>query len=269
MAEKDKKKDNYFSNEKSSKLRSIGGLLTFSTILPIHIYTNIEEMAKMTWFWPLIGALVGFIGLIIGYFLNILNFPILVISAIIYSFFIWFNGFHHLDGLIDIGDALMVHGTPEKKISVMRDSMIGTGGIALFFIVGILTIFFLNSVLSIGFLFSILICEMSAKVGLVSCAISSKSGNDGTGRYFIKSMTIPKFLITLIITLTIGYMIGGNIGLFGVVGGIFGGALVSFIGSKNFKIATGDVLGASNEIGRLFSLFFMLVLISISQIRIF
>ncbi|WP_394325417.1 adenosylcobinamide-GDP ribazoletransferase [Methanobrevibacter arboriphilus] len=54
----------------------------------------------------------------------------------------WFNGFHHLDGLIDIGDALMVHGTPEKKISVMRDSMIGTGGIALFFIVGILTIAF-------------------------------------------------------------------------------------------------------------------------------
>nr|WP_263641036.1 adenosylcobinamide-GDP ribazoletransferase [Methanobrevibacter arboriphilus] len=36
----------------------------------------------------------------------------------------------------------MVHGTPEKKISVMRDSMIGTGGIALFFIVGILTIAF-------------------------------------------------------------------------------------------------------------------------------
>ncbi len=115
MTEKDKQKDDYFSSEKSSKIRSIAGLLTFSTILPINIYTSIEEMAKMTWFWPMISTLVGFFALIIGLFLNILNFPIFVISVIIYSFLIWFNGFHHLDGLIDIGDALMVHGTPEKK----------------------------------------------------------------------------------------------------------------------------------------------------------
>ena len=269
MTEKDKQKDDYFSSEKSSKIRSIAGLLTFSTILPINIYTSIEEMAKMTWFWPMISTLVGFFALIIGLFLNILNFPIFVISVIIYSFLIWFNGFHHLDGLIDIGDALMVHGTPEKKISVMRDSMIGTGGIALFFIVGTLTIVFLNSILLIGFISSILICEMSAKVGLVSCAISSKPGNDGTGRYFIKSMTIPKFIATLIITLAMGYFFGGIIGAFGVVGGAFGGALISLIGKKNFKIATGDVLGASNEIGRLFSLLFMLIIILLPQIRIF
>jgi len=269
MTEKDKQKDDYFNEEKSSQIRSIGGLLTFSTVLPINIYTSIEEMAKMTWFWPILSALVGFLALIIGLFLNILNFPTFVISAIVYSFLIWFNGFHHLDGLIDIGDALMVHGTPEKKIAVMRDSMIGTGGIGLFFIVGILTISFLNSLILIGFISSILICEMSAKVGLISCAISSKSGNDGTGRYFIKSMTIPKFIATLIITLTIGYLFGGIIGVSGVVGGAFGGAIVSMIGKKNFEIATGDVLGASNEVGRMCSLLFMLIIILLPQIRIF
>lgn len=48
MTEKDKQKDDYFISEKSSKIRSIAGLLTFSTILPINIYTSIEEMAKMT-----------------------------------------------------------------------------------------------------------------------------------------------------------------------------------------------------------------------------
>lgn len=46
MTEKDKQKDDYFISEKSSKIRSIAGLLTFSTILPINIYTSIEEMAK-------------------------------------------------------------------------------------------------------------------------------------------------------------------------------------------------------------------------------
>jgi adenosylcobinamide-GDP ribazoletransferase len=262
MIEKDKQKDDYFPNEKSSILRSIGGLLTFSTIIPINIYTSIEEMAKITWFWPVLSALVGFFGLVIGYSLNILNLPFFVISTIIYSFFIWFNGFHHLDGLIDIGDALMVHGTPEKRISVMRDSMIGTGGIALFFIVAVITIALLDSLLFAGLLGAILVCEMAAKVGLVSCSISSIAGSDGTGRYFIESMTITKFIATLVITSIIGYFILGIVGIFGVIGGTFGGALVSFIGKKNFNIATGDVLGASNEVGRLFSLLFMLLMIT-------
>jgi len=70
MIEEDKQKDNYFSNEKSSALRSIGGLLTFSTIIPMKIHTNIENIAKMTWLWPIISVLVGFFGLGIGYFLE-------------------------------------------------------------------------------------------------------------------------------------------------------------------------------------------------------
>ncbi|RBQ22343.1 Adenosylcobinamide-GDP ribazoletransferase [Candidatus Methanobinarius endosymbioticus] len=260
MTEKDKQKDDYFSNEKTSTLRSIGGLLTFSTILPINIYTTMEEMAKMTWFWPVISVFVGFIALIIAYFLNILNLPFFIISTIIYSFFIWFNGFHHLDGVIDVGDGLMVHGSSEKKIKIMRDSMIGTGGIATFFIVAIITIALLDSLLLTDFLGAVLICEMSAKVGLVSCTISSKSGSDGTGKYFIESMTMPKFIATLIISSIIAFLFGGIIGIFGVLGGMFGGALVSFVGKKHFKIATGDVLGTSNEIGRLFSLLFMLII---------
>jgi adenosylcobinamide-GDP ribazoletransferase len=214
----------------------------------------------MTWFWPLIGAFVGAIGLIISYFLlEILFIPSLVVAAIVYSFFLIFNGFHHLDGLIDVGDAIMVHGSSEKKIAVMRDSIIGTGGLATFFIVAIITVTTLNSILAIGIISSILICEMSAKIGLVSCCISSKSGPDGTGKYFIESMTIPKFTIALILVIAISYILANFIGVFGVLGGLFGGSLMAYIGKKNFKIATGDVLGASNEVGRMFSLLAMLI----------
>ena len=259
MGEKNKEKDDYFESEKSSPLKSIGGLITFSTILPLNIYTSIEEMAKMSWFWPIISAFVGLIGLLILYFLNMIHFPVIVISAIIYSFFIWFNGFHHLDGLMDTGDALMVHGNPEKKIAVMRDSMIGTGALASFFIVAIITISILYSLITAKIFGAILICEMSAKMGLISCCVSSIPAPDGTGKHFIKSMTIPKFIIILIISIAIGYFFSNFIGIIGVLGGVFGGALVSIIGKNKFKIATGDVLGASNEVGRLFSLLFMLI----------
>ncbi len=260
MTEKDKGKDDYFIDKNPSVFRSIAGLTTFSTILPLNIYTTIEEMAKMTWFWPIIGAFVGAIGLFISYFLiKLLFIPSFVVATIVYSFFLIFNGFHHLDGLIDIGDALMVHGSPEKKISVMRDSMIGTGGIAIFFIVAIITIAALNSILSIDFIFAILICEMSAKIALVSCCTSSKAGPNGTVKYFIESMTLSKFIISLIIVIVIAYLLANFIGVLGVLGGVLGGAIIAYIGEKNFKIATGDVLGASNEIGRMFSLLAMLI----------
>jgi len=260
MNEKDKKKDDYFKREKSSMVRSIGGLITFSTILPLNMYTTIEEMAKMTWFWPMIGAFAGVIGLAISYFLlEIVSIPSLVVAAIIYSFFLIFNGFHHLDGLIDIGDAIMVHGPPEKKIAIMRDSLIGTGGLAIFFIVGIITVTSLNSILAIGIISSILICEMSAKMGLLSCCISSKSGLDGTGKYFIESMTLLKFTVAFSLVIAISYLLANFIGIFGVLGGVFGGSLIAYIGKKNFKIATGDVLGASNEVGRMFSLLAMMI----------
>ena len=55
-----------------------------------------------------------------------------------------------------------------------------------------------------------------------------------------------------------------HIGIIGIIGGAFGGALTALIAKKHLKIANGDVLGTSNELGRLFSLIGMLMVISVS-----
>ena len=68
------------------------GLISFSTILPINIHTSIQEMAKFTWLWPLIG---GFIGIIVGGFawllVVLLHLPPLLSAALIYSLAIYFH----------------------------------------------------------------------------------------------------------------------------------------------------------------------------------
>ena len=66
---KDENKDDYFEKQNPSILRSIGGLLTFSTILPLNIYTTIDEMARLTWFWPVLNGLIGLIATIIAFIL--------------------------------------------------------------------------------------------------------------------------------------------------------------------------------------------------------
>ena len=105
-------------NNKSIKYKVNGfiGLISFSTILPLNIHTSIKEMASCTWLWPIIGVGIGIIVGVFGFLvIDLIHIPQLIAAAMIYSFSIWFTGFHHLDGLIDFGDGMMVHGTVEKK----------------------------------------------------------------------------------------------------------------------------------------------------------
>jgi adenosylcobinamide-GDP ribazoletransferase len=44
-------------------------------------------------------------------------------------------GLHHTDGVIDVGDALMVRGGPERRGEVLKDTRIGVGAIGALFMV--------------------------------------------------------------------------------------------------------------------------------------
>ncbi|HML06026.1 MAG TPA: adenosylcobinamide-GDP ribazoletransferase [Methanobacterium sp.] len=238
----------------------IAGLISFSTILPINIHTSIEEMAVFTWFWPIIGGLIGiFVGTVGFITLNILHMPSLVSAALVYSFAIWFTGFHHLDGLMDMGDGLMVHGDYQKKIDVMRDMMVGTGGISLFFIIAIITFSSINAIPAVLIFWVLLISEIAAKMSLLSCATFSTPLSNGTGKHFINAMNIPLLIVSLIITGIIGFFVLNLTGVFGIIGALFGGYLVAKLAKKHFKYATGDILGASNEIGRAVALIVMII----------
>ncbi len=250
------------NNKDVSKINGFFGLISFSTILPLNIHTTIEEMALFTWIWPIIG---GFIGIIVGVFgfliVDLFHLPILIAAALIYSFSIWFTGFHHLDGLIDFGDGMMVHGTPEKKIAVMRDKRIGTGGIAYLLMVGLITFAAIGSSPLIFIFYILVISEIAAKMGIVTCATFSKAFPDGTGRPFIESMNKKKLLISVVISLTVGFLIFNTLGIVGITMGFISGALIALISKKSFIWATGDILGTSNEVGKMLALVIMVTLL--------
>jgi adenosylcobinamide-GDP ribazoletransferase len=254
-------------NDKNKEVRKINGffgLISFSTILPLNIHTTIEEMALFTWIWPIVGGLIGIIVGAFGFLIvDLFHLPILIAAALIYSFSIWFTGFHHLDGLIDFGDGMMVHGSPEKKIAVMRDRRIGTGGIAYLFMVGIITFAAIGSSPLVLIFYILLISEMAAKLGIITCATFSKAFPDGTGRPFIESMNKKKLLLSLIISLIVGFLIFNMIGIVGITMGLISGVIISIVSKKSFIWATGDVLGTSNEVAKMLSLVIMVTLLLI------
>ena len=252
--------DSYFEDEDFSPVKSILGLLTFSTILPINVFTSIEYMTKLTWFWPFLHLFVGVLAAICGYVsLEFLHLNSFFTAAIVYAFLMIVTGYNHLDGVMDMADGVMVHGSPEKKIRVMKDSSVGAGGMATLFIVASLTIAGIYNILDYNFLLGIIICEMSAKTSLLTTALLSRPLTPGIGSYFINETNAVNYFASTFIVAFIAYLLGGYVGICGVVGAMVSGTVIAAIARRNFVLANGDVLGMSNEAGRLLSLLFMVI----------
>lgn len=250
--------DSYFEDEEFSPVRSLLGLLTFSTILPINIFTSIEYMTKLTWCWPFLHIFIGCLAAIVGYVsLDILHLNSFFTATIVYAFLMLITGYNHLDGVMDMADGVMVHGEPERKIRVMKDSSVGAGGVATLFLVASLTIAGIYNILDYNFILGIIICEMCAKTSLITTALLSKPLTPGIGSYFIKETTPINYLASTLIIAVVAFLLGNIVGVVGVLGSIISGIVIAFIARRNFGLANGDVLGMSNEVGRLFTLLFM------------
>ena len=250
--------DDYFEDEEFSPIRSLLGLLTFSTILPINVFTSIEYMTKLTWCWPFLHIFIGILAAICGYVsLEVLHLNSFFTATIVYAFLMIITGYNHLDGVMDMADGVMVHGDAEKKIRVMKDSSVGAGGVATLFLVASMTIAGLYNILDYNFIYGIIICEMSAKISLLTTALLSEPLTPGIGSYFIKETNIANYSASTVIIGIIAGLLGGTVGMLGVVGAVASGIIIALVARRNFTLANGDVLGMSNEVGRLFSLLFM------------
>ncbi|MDI3549661.1 MAG: adenosylcobinamide-GDP ribazoletransferase [Methanobacterium sp.] len=246
------------------------GLVSFSTIIPLNVHSTIQEMARFTFIWPIIGAFIGIIAGCFGWLLlNWLHLSPLLSAAMIYSLAIGLTGYHHLDGLVDFGDGLMAHGDPQRKIEIMRDKRIGTGGLALLLTVSLITVTAITSLPAFYILPAIFVSEVAAKLSLITCATFSQALPTGTGQYFIHNMDGKLLTGSVALTIILGFLgfntmgITGNYtGIIGILGGLVSGLLMVIITRKNFKWTNGDILGASNEMGRMMSLLFMVILIS-------
>ena len=252
--------DSYFEDEEFSPVRSLLGLLTFSTILPINVFTSIEYMTKLTWCWPFLHLFIGILATICGYVsLEFIHLNSFFTAAIVYAFLMIITGYNHLDGVMDMADGVMVHGEPERKIRVMKDSSVGAGGVATLFLVASLTIAGIYNILDYHFILGIIVCEMTAKTSLITTALLSKPLTPGIGSYFINETNPANYFASTFIVACISYLLCGLVGLCGVIGAMISGLIIATNAKRNFVLANGDVLGMSNEVGRLFSLLFMAV----------
>jgi adenosylcobinamide-GDP ribazoletransferase len=107
-------------------------LLSFFTALPVR-GASLDKGARNAYLLPLVGLLTGVPGaamLLLGYAMPPGVVATLALGAVLLA-----AGLHHADGLLDVGDALMARGDPERRRTVLKDARVGVGGIGGLFLV--------------------------------------------------------------------------------------------------------------------------------------
>jgi adenosylcobinamide-GDP ribazoletransferase len=247
-------------------LKEIKNIFSFLTIIPVSMDKDmLTDCARFMFVFPLVGA---FIGLLAGAFgwVAYQFLPGLVVGALVLGVLLLITGLHHTDGLLDFGDGVMAHGTPERKIEIMHDQLTGAGGLSL----GIMT--FLITALAIAelnqgiIIQGIIVIEVSAKLAMVVGAWAGKAAHQGMASTFLEAMHGGKGNARLVAALIIAFAISVPllrlVGVVTVVAAVLASLVMVGIAHKHFNGVTGDVLGATNELARMVSLIVLLAVIA-------
>ncbi len=106
-------------------------LLAFFTALPLR-GAPLSDAARRVYLLPLVGLLTGLPGALI---LLADVFPPGVAATLALGAVLLATGLHHADGVLDVGDALMAHGSQSRRREVLKDARVGIGGLGALFLV--------------------------------------------------------------------------------------------------------------------------------------
>ena len=229
--------------------------LSFLTLIPIPggLVISNPSLAQSTRFFPLIGAVIGIIGVVLALGTNLLGLPLGVSIIIALLSMALITGSLHEDGLIHTANTIAKGGVSrEERLEILEGNQLGT--------TGILVLIFTVTLKWIG-LSTVSVTE--AIVGLFLMAVISRGGLPVFMRYMpnakndLTSMWVeqPEFdrtTISVVLSLMISFFAVGfltTISIIIVLVVFAGGSswlLTNFFGGK-----TSRVLGALQQISEI------------------
>lgn len=237
----------------SNPLTAIRGAVAFLTRLPVGGgQKGWEAFRKRPYSMVIVGYLVGALAGA-AFFLPLQ--PTTVVAAYLVVLY-GLSGLTHADGLADLGDALAVHGDSERRREVLKDSATGVGGVLL---LGVTLL-----VLTLGALafagtegltaFRIAVAaEVGAKFGMVVVVCYGRSAHEGLGSQLVDQLDsahVPLALLAAVPAMALAPSESTN-ALFGAVvaGPLVAAGTLTWAHGRLGGV-NGDVIGATNEIGR-------------------
>ncbi|MDR1606984.1 MAG: adenosylcobinamide-GDP ribazoletransferase [Deltaproteobacteria bacterium] len=239
--------------------------LSFLTICPAPSGPPLtaEELSRSSGYFPLVGLVLGLIFALFWLILGSLGPPesvkaiLVAIAAIVMT-----RGFH-LDGLADTADALLSHRSTEEKLAIFKDCHLGVFGVTAIVLDLLLKVNLLEVALaSPRGLTALILVPVWGRLAasLVAYLTNYVRPSGGLGQNIINGAGRPEALLALVSAFIISLW-GGLLGL-----AVFGlTIIISLALAMVWRLAlggtTGDLLGASVELGEIGSLTLWVLLI--------
>ena len=233
----------------TSPFKRFFAALTLLTIIPAPGYNPKEEdIAHAKAYFPLVGLVVGLIAYGIAKLMIGFAPPAIIAGVMVILLGGASKGFH-LDGLADSADGFFSSRSRERMMEIMHDSRIGSMGVvALVSVLGLKAAGFF-SITAVDIPNTVLFTAIAGRCGMTLHAFFSKyAREEGLGKITFRYKSPVCLIWTLIFMFGTGYL------LFAINGLIVAGSIVlftilwSFYTKKMINGATGDTLGACEEI---------------------
>ena len=231
-------------------MEDIRSVIAFFTIFPVR--SKSLPTARGLYFLSALGLGIGlFAGLVFSWVASYIGS---VSAVIVYMLLIIaIPGFHHLDSVLDVGDAIMARGDAARMVRVMKDTATGAGAIGMIMVVYGTTAAF---ALYIGYADAISVLALAEAVSKLSFIVSArgrKALGSGMGSSFLNSVSRGG-LPLLVVNLAVPFLVSIFLGISYIVPIIIA-LLASFIITSRFEKMlsgiNGDVLGFSGEVSRM------------------
>ena len=237
-------------------LDSIRSGFGFLTTIPVGFSEEaLDSLASRMWIYILVGAVIGLVVGGISYALTVIpHVSNLVRAALTLVALYALTGFIHLDGLADVGDGLLKHGTMQERLRVIKDPYIGVGGIAFCVLSFLLLFSTVASIKPTTLLPALITAEVAAKLSMVEVASLGKATHQGLGSRFAEKSGLLTFIVALLLAALVSVLFFGVRGLRVLLPPLAVSLGLVKLANKAFGGINGDVIGSSNELGRLVAL---------------
>lgn len=245
---------------------------------------DMDAMEKGFWMAPLAGLFFSIIIIVEVAVLALLFREIgfgsdMVTAALVLATVYFGSRFIHFDGLTDFGDGIIVSGTKEDHVRALKDTLVGAGGLGVALIAVILA-FSIYSYAGYALLFLGAMTEVMVKNAMVTAAAFGTPGNGMAGRQ-VGLTTTGSAVRSSILALVLGIVVGVlgtailnlifgmpierdmiNVVFYSVIAtavSVLVGYLMARKANSVFGMVNGDILGATNEISRIFVMLVLMV----------
>lgn len=226
--------------------------LVFLTRLPIQPGFTFDMTAIKTAcrLFALIGLIVGGVAGTVYILAAYIGLPLIVSAILAVAAQIIVTGALHEDAVGDVADGFGGGADREKKLTIMRDSRVGTYAVAALIIVIGLKVAVLGSMPDPLFGFAFLVVAAAVSRGLMTWALylMPAAREDGLGHGAGRPDMMAPLISTVLCILIAIFILGPQLGAIALMAGIIGASLMGMIAKRQIGGQTGDVLGAIQQI---------------------